>query len=112
MNELGFVPLLAITAICYLVGATINAFDNEGLNKFIPVIMGTLGGILGIVVFYTIPGYIAADNWIAALATGIVSGFAATGLNQVYKQFKAEEFYEAVSDDEPKEGEPTGLEDS
>lgn len=38
--------------------------------------------------YITIPDYIAAENWAVALAIGIVSGFAATGINQLVKQIK------------------------
>ena len=102
MNELGFIAFPAIVVIVYLAGATLKAINNETLDKFIPVICGFIGGILGVVVFNTIPNYIPADNWLMALAIGIVSGFAATGINQVYKQFSqpTEEFYEAESEDE------------
>ena len=87
MNDLGFIAFPAIVVICYLVGATLKAINNKVLDKFIPVICGFIGGALGVVVFLTIPGYIPAENWLMALAIGIVSGFAATGVNQVYKQF-------------------------
>lgn len=96
MNELGFIAFPAIVAVVYLVGATLNAINNETLDKFIPVICGFVGGALGVVVFKTIPGYIPAENWLMALAIGIVSGFAATGINQVYKQFTKDKPY--VSD--------------
>lgn len=107
MNELGFIAFPAIVVIVYLAGATLKAIHNETLDKFIPVICGFIGGILGVVVFNTIPNYIPADNWLMALAIGIVSGFAATGINQVYKQFSqpVEEFYETESEDELPEGE-------
>ena len=87
MNDLGFIAFPAIVVICYLVGATLKAINNEVLDKFIPVICGFVGGILGVLVFNTIPNYIPAENWLMALAIGIVSGFASTGINQVYKQF-------------------------
>ena len=87
MNDLGFIAFPAIVVICYLVGATLKAINNEVLDKFIPVICDFVGGILGVLVFNTIPNYIPADNWLMALAIGIVSGFASTGINQVYKQF-------------------------
>lgn len=87
MNDLGFIAFPAIVVICYLAGATLKAINNEVLDKFIPVICGFIGGALGVIVFLTIPGYIPAQNWLMALAIGIVSGFAATGVNQVYKQF-------------------------
>lgn len=87
MNDLGFIAFPAIVVLCYLIGATLKAIGNETLDKFIPMICGFVGGILGVVVFKTIPGYIPAENWLMALAIGIVSGFASTGINQVYKQF-------------------------
>lgn len=83
-----FVSVPAIVVICYLVGATIKSFEIEKIDKFIPVICGTLGAILGVVMFITIPNFIPADNWAVAIAVGIVSGFSATGINQVYKQLK------------------------
>lgn len=100
MTDLGFIAFPAIVVICYLVGATFKAINNDTLNKFIPMICGFVGGILGVVVFKTIPGYIPAENWLMALAIGIVSGFAATGINQVYQQFTKEEYYEIDTDEE------------
>lgn len=111
MNELGFIAFPAIVAVVYLVGATLNAIGNDTLNKFIPVICGFVGGALGVVVFKTIPGYIPAENWLMALAIGIVSGFAATGINQVYKQFTKDklvtalEAFEELNGEEPEEPE-------
>jgi len=92
MNDLGFIAFPAIVVIIYLVGATLKAINNETLDKFIPVICGFVGGALGVVVYLTIPGYIPAQNWLMALAIGIVSGFASTGINQVYKQFSEASF--------------------
>lgn len=109
MNDLGFVAFPAIVVICYLAGATLKAINFEPLDKFIPVICATIGGILGVVVFNTIPGYIPAENWLMALAIGIVSGFASVGINQVYKQFTKvdEEYVEGPADEEePVTGDP------
>lgn len=100
MSDLGFVAFPAIVVLCYLVGATLKAINNDTLDKFIPMICGFIGGGLGIVVFLTIPGYIPAENWLMALAIGIVSGFAATGVNQVYKQFTQEEYVEKDTDED------------
>lgn len=105
MNELGFIAFPAIVAVVYLVGATLNAINNETLDKFIPVICGFVGGALGVVVFKTIPGYIPAENWLMALAIGIVSGFAATGINQVYKQFTKDKLVTALEAFEELNGE-------
>ena len=102
MNDLGFIAFPAIVVLCYLIGATLKAIGNEVLDKFIPMICGFIGGGLGVLVFLTIPGYIPADNWLMALAIGIVSGFASTGINQVYKQFtkEDEEFFEEETEDD------------
>ena len=102
MNDLGFIAFPAIVVLCYLIGATLKAINNETLDKFIPMICGFVGGILGVVVFKTIPGYIPAENWLMALAIGIVSGFASTGINQVWKQFtkEDEEFFEEETEDD------------
>ena len=112
MNDLGFVAFPAIVVICYLVGAVIKAINFESLDKFIPVICATVGGILAVVVFNTIPGYIPAENWLMALAIGIVSGFASVGINQVYKQFTKvdEEYIDGVAEDEEPVDEDPGKE--
>ena len=54
-------------------------------NKFIPVICGFVGAILGVVGMYTMPDFPAKDI-LNAVAIGIVSGLASTGANQVGKQ--------------------------
>jgi uncharacterized membrane protein YeaQ/YmgE (transglycosylase-associated protein family) len=74
--------------MCYLAGAICKAIGNEKLDKFIPVICGVIGAILGVVIFASIPNFIPAENWAVAVAIGIVSGFSATGINQIYKQIK------------------------
>lgn len=83
-----FVSVPAIVVICYFAGFICKSFKVQKLDNFIPCICGTLGLILGLVTFYTIPNFIPADNWADAVAVGIVSGLAATGINQVYKQIK------------------------
>jgi hypothetical protein len=49
------------------------------------VICGCVGAVLGIAGLYLMPDFPATDA-INALAVGIVSGLAATGVNQIYKQ--------------------------
>lgn len=89
-----FVPFAAIVVCCYLIGAIFKAINLDELNRFIPIICGIVGGALGIIIFKTIPGYIPAENWLVALCIGIVSGFASTGINQVYQQFKKDDYIE------------------
>lgn len=83
-----FVAFPAIVVMCYLAGVICKTIGNEKLDKFIPVICGTLGAILGVVIFLTIPNFIPAENWAVAVSIGIVSGFSATGINQIWKQLK------------------------
>ena len=83
--DLGIVGAGAITVICILAAQGIKATPLD--NKWLPVICGLLGGILGIVGMYVMADFPAADV-ITAAAVGIVSGLAATGANQVYKQLK------------------------
>lgn len=86
MAEIVSVP--AIVVICYLIGIGLKAVGNETLDKFIPTLCGICGAILGLATFLTIPEVIVGNNWLSAVATGAVSGLAATGINQIYKQLK------------------------
>jgi len=85
MTELGFAAVPGIVVICYLVGMAVHTQEN--LRKFIPIVVGTVGGILGIVALYTVADFAAQDH-LNAVAIGIVSGLAATGANQVFQQLK------------------------
>lgn len=85
--EFGIASVAGITVICYLAAQAVKATNLD--NKWLPVICGVLGGILGVVGLYWIPEYPAQDI-ITAIAVGIMSGFAATGVNQVYKQLSGE----------------------
>ena len=77
---------VAIVAICYVVGMACKAAQRIP-DEWIPVIMAVVGGILGAVGMNIMPDFPAAD-YINAVAVGAVSGLAATGVNQVYKQAK------------------------
>lgn len=85
MDFMGIAGVAAITVIAWLIGeaAKLSPLDN----KWIPVICGVCGGILGVVGMYTMPEFPAGDVMTAA-AVGIVSGLAATGADQIGKQFK------------------------
>ena len=85
--EFGIASVAGITVICYLAAQAVKATNLD--NKWLPVICGVLGGILGVVGLYWIPEYPAQDI-MTAIAVGIMSGLAATGVNQVYKQLSGE----------------------
>ena len=90
MEILGITGVAVIAVICYLIGMGLKAWDKFDDRK-IPVLMGICGAVLGIVAFYFAPNIIPADDIITAIAIGIVSGFTATGINQIYRQSLKEE---------------------
>lgn len=83
--DFGFASVAGITVICYLVGQIVKATKLD--NKWIPIIVGVVGGILGVVAQSVMADYPATDI-ITAIAVGIVSGLASTGVNQIGKQQK------------------------
>ena len=85
---LGIIAVPAIAIICYLVGIGVKASPLD--DKFIPIIVGVIGGIIGVVAFLTGMPNFPANDVITAIAVGIVSGLASTGVNQIYKQLKGD----------------------
>ena len=82
--DFGIATVAAITTLVYIIGLCVKASNLD--NKWIPVIAGVSGVILGIVALYIgVPDFPATDPMTAA-AVGGVSGLAATGLHQVKKQ--------------------------
>ena len=71
--DFGIASVAGITVICYLIG------------QIIPCIVGTAGAALGAVGMYIMPDFPAGDA-LTAVAVGIVSGLAATGVDQLGKQ--------------------------
>ena len=85
MENIGSASVAAITVICYLVGLCVKAVPNMA-DKYIPICCGVAGAVLGLVGLYLgLPDFPAHDP-LTALAVGIVSGLAATGVNQAVKQ--------------------------
>ena len=85
--DFGMASVAGITVICYLVAQIGKATSLD--NKWLPVICGLCGALLGLGAMFIMPDYPASD-YITAAAVGIVSGLAATGINQVYKQLSKE----------------------
>lgn len=83
MEMLGIAGVAAITVICFLVAEVVKATSLD--NKWLPVLCGLLGGILGVVGMNVMPEFPAHDI-LTAIAVGIVSGLGATGAHQIYKQ--------------------------
>ena len=84
--DLGMINVVAITVIVYILGVGVKATKLD--HKWIPVICGVAGMVLGIAALYLrVPDFPAADPLTAA-AVGGASGLAATGINQTVKQLK------------------------
>lgn len=87
MENLGTAGVASITIICYVLA---EAIKNTTLdNKWLPIICGVFGGILGGVALYIVPSFPATDIF-SAIVVGIASGLSATGANQIYKQLTKE----------------------
>ena len=89
MENFGIVSGPVIVVLCLLIGKawkTANSLDD----KWIPCVCGASGLILGVLIWltdgiYHVDWFGIADPWMAA-AVGVVSGFAATGVHQAFKQ--------------------------
>lgn len=75
------VPVIAV--IVFLIAEAVKATPLD--DKWLPVIAGFCGGTLGIAATFLMPDFPAHDP-LTAVAVGIVSGLAATGAHQIYKQ--------------------------
>lgn len=87
--DFGIVSVAAITVICYLLGLVVKALPNMD-DKYIPIACGVCGAVLGPVALYLGVADFPATDYLTAVAVGIVSGLAATGVNQVGKQLVKE----------------------
>lgn len=82
-----FATVAGIVVICYLIGMGVKASPLD--DKYIPLIVGTCGGVLGVLGMLSMPDF-PANNYIDAVAVGIASGLAATGAHQIGKQLTKE----------------------
>lgn len=83
MEAIDIAGYASITAICFLIGAGIKVSPIN--DKWIPVIMGACGAGLGLWAYLAgVPDF--ASTVIDGIARGIVSGLAATGVHQLWRQ--------------------------
>lgn len=85
MDFMGMAGVAAISVIAWLVGESVKLSPLD--SKWIPLICGVSGAVLGVLGMRTMPDFPATDLMTAA-AVGIVSGLAATGADQIGKQMK------------------------
>lgn len=84
--EFGIVSIASITVISFLAGFIFKTATPEEQHKWIPCICGVLGLILGVVAYYIKMPDFPANDIINAMAIGVVSGLAATGIHQIGHQ--------------------------
>lgn len=66
-----------------------NSFKKfEKFLNFIPLISALTGGILGLILFFTLPEIIPVTNFIHAIIVGMISGLSATGSNEAINKIK------------------------
>lgn len=78
--EVTGICVAAITVVAYLIGEGVKLSPLD--NRWIPLICGLCGGVLGIAGMYLMADFPAGDL-LSALAVGIASGLAATGANEL-----------------------------
>ena len=89
ISVFGLGAVAAITVLCYLAGTGVKTTPLD--NKYIPVICGGTGLVLGLVALYTGMPEFPAQDYFTAVAVGIMSGLTATGVNQIGKQLAKNE---------------------
>ena len=81
MDFLNDYIVMIVLAICLCVGYVIkHVIPNDGINRFIPLIMAALGVVLNV----WMNGFAFTPE---ILLGGLASGLASTGLHQAFKQF-------------------------
>ena len=117
ISDWGIQAIPVITVIVFLIAEAVKATPLD--NKWLPVICGAVGGILGVVAMFLMPEFPAKD-YLTAVAVGIVSGLAATGAHQIYKQLTAgsggqhlegNQPKDSEKDEDPEEVEPVSVDD-
>lgn len=85
INQIGVAVVPVLIVIAFAAGMLVKAIKWIP-DKWIPVICCLVGGLFGVLAFYVGVEGLGATEWITALAIGMASGLAATGLHQAYKQ--------------------------
>lgn len=80
---LGITTVPAIVILCLLIGYGVKVSPLG--DEYIPLIVGVAGGVIGLIAYHIMPDFPGQDP-IWAVAIGVASGLAATGVHQAYKQ--------------------------
>ena len=80
-----YLGIPSIIIICYLIGEISKLLLRKKRNyKYIPIIVGISGGILGLISYYISPNIVLnVKEPIIAISLGIISGLASIGSHEV-----------------------------
>ncbi|HHU43923.1 MAG: enolase [Bacillota bacterium] len=88
MIEFFYVPFIVILVYMLMeIYKILIAKDKPVLKQLIPVFSCLTGMVIGGLSFYLLPDVIQTDSIATALTVGGASGLAATGMDQIFKQF-------------------------
>ena len=105
MDQLGIIGYGAITAIAFFVGFVIK--QTALPDKWIPVFTLATGAGLGLMCYYGgVEDY--AVNVVEGIARGIVSGAAATGIHQIWRQLGGSKDEEIKEEEDKTDGASRG----
>lgn len=84
--DIAYVPIIVVC--CYVIGEIYKLIFKkvDSTYKFIPLVTIVTGGFLAVLIYFTAPGLVNAENVYEALVIGFVSGAGSTGNNQIIKQ--------------------------
>lgn len=91
---------IALVIVLYCLAEILKAtlLKDESKRALLPIICGLLGALIAVVIYSFSPEVLGCKDYLNAVVVGAISGFAATGANQVYKQLK-KNMSEATSDE-------------
>lgn len=100
--ELATMPFIILTVylIVWFLKKLVLKTDKQ--RQSLPPIAMIMGGTIAVLLFYFMPETVEFANIIEALTTGMSSGLAAVGCNQIYKQwqkFRTADYEEPNSDE-------------
>lgn len=86
-----YLQIISVPVIATIVYWVVNLIkyatkENETFKRFIPLLSGGLGALLGIFCYFVIPEISVGSNVVVAIISGGASGLSATGCNQIIKQ--------------------------
>ena len=78
------VPVILV--ICYSMGEIYKIVFKKKTHKYIPAVLTSLGGLLGILIYITNPELLMVDDIYTAITLGLISGGSSIGAHQIVKQ--------------------------